>query len=218
MHDRAASAVTRPGTRTRILVTSLLLFNEHGEANTTTNDIADETDISPGNLHYHFRKKSEIIDALIAEFQADARQVLHPPDDDVAAIEQFADFLHLLIEVLEAYRFLIRDTEIMVESYPQVARAIKGFTAGLLAVAELYIDALCEAEIVDVPDSEIHELSRNLATVALFSRRLDANLGVKDSVRLSASRGISAIIALLLPYADEDASEVLNILVEQYQP
>ena len=118
------------------------MFNEHGEANTTTNDIADETDISPGNLHYHFRKKSDLIDALIAEFQADVREVLQPPgqdeSDEESAIDEFWGFIQLLIEVLAAYRFLIRDTETMVERYPQVAKAIRGFATALLATIELH--------------------------------------------------------------------------------
>lgn len=209
--------MARPNTRTRILVTSLVMFNEHGAANTTTNDIADETDISPGNLHYHFRKKSDLVDALILEFQADVREVLQAPSGEDSAIEEFWGFIQLLIEVLAAYRFLIRDTETMVGQYPQVARAIKGFATALLGAIELHIDNLSDSGIIAIPESDARDLSRNIAIVALFSQRFDSILGETVSIEDTAARLNGAAINLLLPYSCDEAAEPLHAMLSHYR-
>lgn len=203
-------------TRTRILVASLSLFNEQGEPNTTTNDIANEANISPGNLHYHFHKKADLLAALLAEFQADVRRVLDPPRGDETTIDDFWAFLHLLLEVLTAYRFLLRDMETLVSAYPKVAYALKGFSRGLTATMQLYIEALRRNDFLDVDDREVRVLSRNLVVVALFSERFDEIAGVASSIDASALRIARSVLGILLPHSSQEAAPLIAELAERY--
>ena len=204
-------------TRTRILLTSLQLFNEFGEPNTPTNDIADEADISPGNLHYHFRKKSDLVDALLAEFQADARKLLIAPDADGGAVDEFWGFLHLLLETLVAYRFLFRDSETLRAQYPQIARSLAGFTKGLTAATELHIQQLRHDGILELAEEDVAELCRNIVVATIFFERFEGMSGREldaDELALGIAR---SVLSILLPHAAPDAAPVLAALTVAYR-
>jgi len=98
-------------TRERILETALALFNRDGEPHVTTADIADELNISPGNLYYHFRNKDEIIGLLFGELDASLAPLLAGPSSRDADVEDFWLFMHLLFERVWEYRFFFRDLD-----------------------------------------------------------------------------------------------------------
>ncbi|MCO4812629.1 MAG: TetR/AcrR family transcriptional regulator [Gammaproteobacteria bacterium] len=203
-------------TRNRILVASLLLFNEQGEPGTTTNEIADEVDISPGNLHYHFRKKEQVVTALLDEFQADARRVLQPPSGDLVTIDDFWMFLHLLLECTAAYRFLFRDLESLSERYPGVRRVLGHFARGLAAVFEIYLRQLVTSGLLVCSDDDAAIIARNLAVIALFSERFDGLSGLATTADDAALRVAGSILNALKPITAEDAAAHIEDLAAHY--
>ncbi len=204
-------------TRTRILVASLLLFNEHGEPQTTTNQIADEVDISPGNLHYHFRKKSQIVAALLAEFQVDASHVLRQPESGQASLDDFWVFLHDLLECTAAYQFLFRDSETLVADHPKVQKALTNFSKGLIAVFELYLRAMAASGVLKIEAADAAALSRNLAVLALYSDRFGALFEKTHSADDAALRIAHAILSALKPYAVGQNDQQLDELLVHYR-
>jgi len=101
------NAVRTQRTRERILAVSLALFNERGEAHVTTGMIADELNISPGNLYYHFRNKDQIVERLFERFEARVSIGLPDTAPGAGAIEDLWLYLHLMFEAIWDYRFPI---------------------------------------------------------------------------------------------------------------
>ena len=54
-------------TRKKILDTARALFNQYGYNSVSLRDIAKTVDISEGNLTYHFKKKENLVESLLAE-------------------------------------------------------------------------------------------------------------------------------------------------------
>lgn len=203
-------------TRMQILVATLTLFNEKGVPATTTNEIADEVDISPGNLHYHFRRKSELVEALLAEFQADARRVLHPPNAEQATLDDFWAFLHYLLELKAAYVFLLRDMESLVADYPRVRLALKHFTRGVIATFELYLHTLIGSGVLVADVDETQPVARNLAVIVLFSDKLDSILHDVQTTDDSALQTAESVLSLLRPMIATGSREHFEELLALY--
>ncbi len=214
MNERLKSGAS---TRQRILVASLQLFNKQGEPDTTTNEIANEVDISPGNLHYHFRRKSDLVDALLEEFQADARHVFQSADPEQASLDNFWVFVHLLLECTAAYRFIFRDMESLIVEYPNVGRALRHFARALAAAFEIHLHTLTDGRVLSPGSEEMHVVARNLAVIALFSQRFDALVDPSSSVDISSLKIARSILNLLKPFVSEGAAQHLQELASHYE-
>lgn len=210
-HNCPIVVAMKGDTKNRILVASLLLFNEHGEPQTTTNEIADEVDISPGNLHYHFRRKEHIVSALLDEFRVDAGRVLAAPDSDAVTLDDFWVFLHHLLEFAAAYRFLFRDLETLTESYPAVGHTLGHFAKGLAAMFEIYLRHLADDGVLDMDDRDAHLTARNFAVVALFSERFDRLTSARIDADERALRIAGSILGTLRPFA-RDAGDIDDLV------
>jgi len=103
-------APKKPPRRTaeRILEVTLGLFNRFGEPNVSTTLISAEMGISPGNLYYHYPAKDQLINGLFDRYARELGKIL----DGAEGVENVEDawfFMHVLFELVWAYRFLYRD-------------------------------------------------------------------------------------------------------------
>lgn len=91
-------------TQNLIIEKALCLFNEHGTKMISTNRIADECRLSRGNLHYHFRTKEEIIQAIFQRISKKMRESWF--DDHLHPTMEYMQFMFARqIKTIWQYRF-----------------------------------------------------------------------------------------------------------------
>ena len=149
-------------TKERILQLSLQLFNERGERSVTTNHIAAELNMSPGNLYYHFRNKSEIIKQLMEQYQGETLQMLALPDDRLLDANDKIRYFPVLSSQLWAYRFLHRDVYHLVENNEDFRKMYPRFAGQVMQQGQKIYQAFVDAGLMQMTSSEIEALIINL--------------------------------------------------------
>lgn len=122
---RSGRRATSERTRKRILDAARRLFNERGTSAVSTNHIAAEAGISPGNLYYHFEDKQAIIRALHARYAAAHAHRWAPSPDASESLARLRENLAAGSEAAWEYRFFEREILALLRADPKLRAAYR---------------------------------------------------------------------------------------------
>lgn len=204
-------------TRERILETSLRLFNEFGEPNVTTTLIADELNISPGNLYYHFHSKDEIVNALFSDFEREIEELLAAPSRRTASVEDIWLFLHLLFESIWRFRFLYRDLSDLLTRNRLLEVHLGRILEHKVRAATQLCAGLVEAQEMKASAAEVQALANNMAALATCWLSFEYARNPRRRMEGEAlGRGVYQVMAMISPFLIGDSRLLLERLSAEY--
>jgi AcrR family transcriptional regulator len=202
-------------TRERILHKSLELFNDLGEPNVTTLLISDELDISPGNLYYHFKSKTDILTNLFEWYEHEMGSLLEVPDT-LMDIEDQWFFLHLIFENIAKYRFIYKDIVHVLKRHENIKSRFHKIIKKKKKATLKILQSLQQQGSMHANNDELEALCDNIVLTATFWLNyciISQNGELTDEV---LARGVYQVISLVAPFLDEAQKAQLNALKAAY--
>lgn len=201
-------------TRERIVVTSLELFNFFGEPNVTTVDIANEMDISPGNLYYHFRNKDEIILDILNRFEKDILDLLNNADAYLLTMEEGLMYCKLILEKTWQFRFFYRDLNNLTSKDKSFARRFNRLLKRQINVATHIVLTLEEGGVVRGSKKELEGLANQIVMTMVFWMSYESILKLTEHFgEVDLQRGVDLLMLLLSPYMSPTNRQLIADIV-----
>jgi len=203
-------------TRDRILETSLLLFNDEGEHNVTTVDIAAEMDISPGNLYYHFKGKESIIDALFTRFDSEFSALLRESGEARLDLKDYWFFIYVVFEEIYKFRFLFVDLGDIMLRYRDIEKRFRRLVGQIRSAITLVLKNLTEQSLLSLDKDQLAAMGDTITMVMLywFSHQRLSNPGLTADQLIHSA--VYRIMCLVSPYVPEGQREFVTAVEALY--
>lgn len=188
-------------TRQRIIDTSLELFNERGERNVSTNHIAAELQMSPGNLYYHFRNKEDIIRAIYEQYLTHIELTLTQRQSQGSPVDQVVAELHVIFDDIWHFRFfyaslpgILYSDDALHERFLNVQRALK-------KRAYLRLKTMVDQQVLTIDAADLYSLIRAIKITIVFWISFQMTLSCSNNLRRKALKeGIWQVLFIMRPY------------------
>lgn len=199
-----------------ILETARKLFNSTGTSKISTNHIAKEAGISPGNLYYHFKNKEEIIRSLFCEMAQKYDPLWDSVIPDKDGFTAVADLIYYGFGLSIEYRFLYIELAVLLKNDPELRKIHDEIMKKRMDHLEKTMLAAMETGIFLQKDNSsfIKTINRLFWLINQFWFSFMEITGEYSGID-SQIEGTKFCIALLEPYLEPEISEKLNDYVKK---
>ena len=201
-------------TKDRILISSLVLFNEGGFNNVTTASIAKRTGILEGSLWYHFNTKKDILSnhiQLLEKVFISVNQQIKSKKFETIINEFFNSY-----NIIWDFRYILRDNfQKSFEDDESISKSIKEINNFLDKWAENKILHSYESGLIKINSKEIENLSEIILVIGRYW--LDFSMKKYPDVNISSLRlkGLKHIVTVLSPYLNPQGIPTIENMLKQ---
>lgn len=189
-------------TRARILETCLRLFNESGPASVTTAEIARTAGINEGNLYYYFKRKADILLALLEEFETALDKTANAPRVTAAeGVDPGLEYLKTWFSLMWEWRFFYRDGSAIIRTAPELrARCVSLTGKGQADIRRVLHDMVGKG-MLKASSAEIDQLVVNAWIVSSYwLDYLYTRHNVDHATKDHLDWGFAQVLSLFRPY------------------
>jgi len=202
------SATLKTATAARILDAALALFNQRGAAHVTTADIAAAAAMAEGNLHYHFRRKENLVAALFERFQEDELEAAERAIEEPKNRASYIAYSQGWFDLMWRYRCFYRDATTLLTQAPALKPRFVQTQAKARAAVRKVLDLAVTNHLMHATPEQIDRLVTNVWIVSSYWMDYWAIHHTGETLtRDDLAWGFQQITSLYEPYTTLDKSK-----------